>query len=152
MIDRANLPPRPALVLGAAGLLPTVAALLVMLFAGRAYQDIAFRAAGTYGAVILSFLGGAWWGLAAARGHKRDLMFWLGLAVLPALAAWGVVFALSPRSVAVLSGLFLLCLWTDRELTRRFVAPEWWLAMRLPLSLCMAGLHMIIAVVRFVRT
>jgi hypothetical protein len=46
-----------ALVLGAAGLLPTVAALLVMLFAGRAYQDIAFRAAGTYGAVILSFLG-----------------------------------------------------------------------------------------------
>jgi type IV secretion system protein VirB2 len=35
MIDRVNLPPRPALVLGAAGLLPTVAALLVMLFAIR---------------------------------------------------------------------------------------------------------------------
>lgn len=151
MIERAKLPPRPALVLGAAGLLPTLSALLVLLFAGRAHQDIAFRAAGAYGAIILSFLGGAWWGLAAARGHPRDLMLWLGLAVLPALAAWGVVYALSPLSLAVLSGLFLLCLWTDRELSRRYVAPEWWLPMRLPLSLCMAGLHMIIAVVRVVR-
>ncbi len=152
MLDRAKLPPRPALVLGAAGLLPTVAALLVLLFAGRALQDVAFRAAATYGAVILSFLGGAWWGLGAARGHPRDLMLWLGLAVLPALAAWGVVYVLTPLSVAVLSALFLLVLWGDRELTRRYVAPEWWLMMRLPLSLCMAGLHMIVAVVRVVRT
>ena len=151
MTDPAKLPPRAALVLGAAGLLPTLAALGVMLLARRPEQDMAFRAAGTYGAVILSFLGGAWWGLAAARGHPRDLAWWLGLAVLPALAAWGVVFAVSPRSVAILSGLFLASLWVDRELGRRFVAPRWWLPMRLPLSLCMAGLHMIIAVVRVVR-
>jgi hypothetical protein len=101
--------------------------------------------------VILSFLGGAWWGLAAGRGHPRDLAFWLGLAVVPALAGWAAVYALSPLSVAGLSGLFLLTLWVDRELTRRYVAPEWWLPMRLPLSLCMAGLHMMIAVVRVVR-
>ena len=151
MIDRAKLPPRAALVLGAAGLLPTLAALGVMLIARRAEQDIAFRAAAAYGAVILSFLGGAWWGLAAARGHPRDLPRWLGLAVLPSLAAWAVVFLSTPLSVAVLSGLFIASLWVDRELGRRFVAPEWWLAMRLPLSLCMAGLYMIIAVVRVVR-
>ena len=151
MIEPAKLPPRAALVLGAAGMVPTLAALGVMLLARRPEQDMAFRAAGTYGAVILSFLGGAWWGLAASRGHPRDLSWWLGLAVLPALAAWGVVFAVSPRSIAVLSGLFLATLWGDRELGRRFVAPPWWLPMRLPLSLCMAGLHMIIAVVRVVR-
>ena len=151
MIEHAKLPPRAALLLGAAGLLPTLAALGVMLIARRPEQDVAFRAAATYGAVILSFLGGAWWGLAAARGHPRDLSWWLGLAVLPSLAAWGVVFLLTPLAVAVLSGLFLAALWVDRELARRFVAPRWWLSMRLPLSLCMAGLHMMIAVVRVVR-
>ena len=151
MLDLAKLPPRAALVLGAAGLLPTLAALGVLLIARRPEQDIAFRAAATYGAVILSFLGGAWWGLAAARGHPRDLAWWLGLAVLPSLAAWAVVFVATPLSLAILSGLFLATLWVDRELARRFVAPEWWLSMRLPLSLCMAGLHMMIAVVRVVR-
>ena len=151
MPDPAKLPPRAALVLGAAGLLPTLAALGVMLVARRPEQDLAFHAAATYGAVILSFLGGAWWGLAAARGHPRDLTWWLSLAVLPALAAWAVAFRPTPLSVAVLSALFLATLLADRELARRFVAPTWWLSMRLPLSLCMAGLHMIIAVIRVVR-
>ncbi len=151
MIDRAKLPPRAALVLGAAGLLPTILALGVLLLARRPEQDLAFRAAGIYGAVILSFLGGSWWGIAVSRGHPRDLPFWLGVAVLPALAGWAAAMFMGPGAVAGLSGLFLACLWVDRELGRRFVAPEWWLSMRLPLSLCMAGLHMIIAVVRVVR-
>jgi len=151
MIDPAKLPPRAALLLGAAGLLPTIAALGVLLLARRPEQDLAFRAAGLYGAAILSFLGGSWWGLAVSRGHPRDLPRWLGLAVLPALAGWAVAMAGSPLAVAGLSGLFLASLWVDRELGRRFVAPEWWLSMRVPLSLCMAGLYMMIAVVRVVR-
>ena len=152
MSERAELPPRAALILGAAGLLPSVAALGVLLMAGPEHRDLAFRAAGTYGAVILSFLGGAWWGIAAARGHPRDLPRWLGLSVLPALAAWPVLVFLSPLSLAALSVLFLATLAVDRALTRRFVAPEWWLPLRVPLSLCMAGLHMMIAVVRVVRS
>ena len=151
MTDRVALPPRSALLLGAAGLLPTLAALGVLLLGSPLHGDLAFRAAGTYGAVILSFLGGAWWGIAAARGHPRDLPRWLGLAVLPALAAWPVLVFLSPLSLAALSVLFLATLPVDRALTRRFVAPDWWLPLRVPLSLCMAGLHMIVAVVRVVR-
>lgn len=151
MPDPDKLPPRPALLLGAAGLLPALAALGVMLAARRSEQDVAFRVAVTYGAVILAFLGGAWWGLAAARAHPRDLAWWLGLAVLPALAAWGIAYRPTPLGTALLSALFLAALWADRELARRLVAPPWWLPMRLPLSLCMAGLYMIIAVVRLVR-
>ena len=151
MLERSKLPPRAALLLGAAGLLPTLIALGVILFAAPPQQAVAFRAAGTYGACIISFLGGAWWGIAASRGHPRDLPFWLGLSVLPALTAWGAVFALSPAAVALMAPLFLACLWVDRELGRRHVAPDWWLPLRLPLSLCMAGLHMMIAVVVVVR-
>ncbi len=151
MIDRAKLPPRPALLLGAAGLLPPLVALGAMLLARRPEQDLAFRAAGAYGAVILSFLGGAWWGIAASRGHPRDLPYWLGLAVLPALAGFAIVVFLGPLSLMLLALLFLGCLWVDRELGRRFVAPTWWLPMRLPLSLCMAGIYVMIAVARVVR-
>ena len=151
MSDRPKLPPRAALVLGAAGLLPTVIALGAIFLAPRPMQELAFRAAGAYGACILSFLGGAWWGIAAARGHPRDLPYWLALSVLPALAAWLAVFFLSPLSVAAMGGMFLACLWVDLQLVKRFVAPDWWLSLRLPLSLCMAGLHLFIGVVMAVK-
>lgn len=146
MFDTIRPVPRAALLLGAAGLLPTLAALAVVVFGDRPMQEWAFRAAGTYGACILSFLGGAWWGLAAARAHPRDLPIWLAIAVLPALGAWAAVWFLSSLSVGAMAAMFLACLWVDRELARRYVAPEWWLPLRLPLSLCMAALHLLLAV------
>lgn len=138
--------PRAALLLGAAGLLPTVIALAVVVFGGRPAQELAFRAAGTYGACILSFLGGTWWGLAVARAHPRDLPAWLALATLPALGGWAAAWFLSPVTLGGMALMFLACLVADRDLANRHVAPEWWLALRVPLSLCMAALHLLIAV------
>lgn len=151
MFEQAKIPPRAALVLGAAGLLPTFIALCVIFLAPRPMQALAFRAAGAYAACILSFLGGAWWGIAAARGHPRDLPFWLGLSVLPALTGWAAVVYLAPLTMAGMGCVFLACLWVDHQLVRRFVAPDWWLALRLPLSLCMAGLHVFMAIVVAVK-
>jgi hypothetical protein len=94
----------------------------------------------------LSFLGGTWWGLAAGRGHPRDLPAWLALATLPALGGWAAVWFLSPVTVGGMALMFLACLVADRDLAQRQVAPEWWLALRVPLSLCMAALHLLIAV------
>lgn len=151
MTDRPPLPPRAALLLGAAGLLPTLIALGAIFLAPPPIQAQAFRAAALYAACILSFLGGAWWGIASSRGHPRDLPMWLGLAVLPALGAWAAVFFLSPLAFAMIGGGFLACLWVDQLLVRRYVAPDWWLRLRLPLSLCMAGLHLFIAIVMQVK-
>ena len=53
--------PRPALLLGAAGLLPSLA-MPVLLAAGDGAAAFALHAGPAYGALIASFIGGAWWG------------------------------------------------------------------------------------------
>ena len=82
-----NLPsaPAPALCLGLAGLIPFVSAPLYIYNSGFFLPDVAFAQL-TYGASILSFLGGVRWGLLVAD-DKRD---WPGYtwSVSPSLLAW----------------------------------------------------------------
>lgn len=80
--------PKPALYLGLSGLIPFVAAPLVMGAAELYVPEIAFAQV-AYGASILSFLGGVRWGFAIPEGSpaKPD---WINLAnsVVPSLLAW----------------------------------------------------------------
>ncbi|KTT69212.1 hypothetical protein NS334_15190 [Sphingomonas endophytica] len=79
---------RPPRALGAAGLLPQVACVVVGLLA-PAWGGHAVIAGGVYAAVILSFLGGMWWMQALCRGEPR---WWpYGLAVVPSLIAWAAL-------------------------------------------------------------
>ena len=57
--------PGAAMVLGAAGVLPQVAALVAVLAGDPAWTFGALALAYAYAAIIFSFLGGLWWGLAA---------------------------------------------------------------------------------------
>ena len=79
--------PRPAMLLGAAGLLPSLA-MPPLLAAGGTAAAFALQAGPAYGALIASFIGGAWWGLAANRAEGAALTRWLAASVLPMLAAW----------------------------------------------------------------
>lgn len=80
--------PKPALYLGLSGLIPFVAAPLVMGATELYIPEIAFAQV-AYGASILSFLGGVRWGFAVPEGSpaKPD---WMNLAnsVVPSLIAW----------------------------------------------------------------
>ncbi|EDX80246.1 hypothetical protein BBAL3_1403 [Brevundimonas sp. BAL3] len=68
MTGRPVLPPF-ARVLGFAGLLPQAAAVAVLILGGPDVRFAALSLAYAYAALIFSFLGGVWWGLAAmARG------------------------------------------------------------------------------------
>ena len=85
--------PIAAAMLGAAGLLPLILALFVRL-AGGVYPDtpipiVLGGLALSYAALILSFLGGIWWGVAATRATPELMPRLMGLAVLPSLIAWG---------------------------------------------------------------
>lgn len=133
--------PRPALILGAAGLLPTLAALVAVLVGDTDVARFGFVAGAYYGITILSFLGGAWWGIAASRAPARTLAVWLGLSVVPSLVGTLAGIFLSPVSVFLLGLAFLASLLMDRALSRRDLAPPWWMALRLPLSIGMALLH-----------
>ena len=83
--------PRPAAVLGVAGLVPFVllaAQVSTGIPLGAAMTLPARTALALYGAVILSFLGGIQWGLAVASADRSDDWRRYGFSVLPALAAF----------------------------------------------------------------
>ena len=132
--------PRPALLLGAAGLLPSLA-MPPLLAAGGDAAAFALFAGPAYGALIASFIGGAWWGLAANRVDGAALTRWLVLSVLPMLMAW-VALLLPPQAgLLLLAVIFALLPLADRAAQAASMAPAWWWRLRLPLSLLMACLH-----------
>lgn len=131
--------PRPAFILGYAGLSPAVALCLVILFSPEAWGEPAMRAHAIYAATILSFIGGAWWGLASARPAATvDFGRMLVAAVVPSLLAWPLAWFGSSLGLVGLGLLFVAILPVDMRLARAGIAPTWWMSLRLPLSLGMA--------------
>ncbi|MEM9763289.1 MAG: DUF3429 domain-containing protein [Pseudomonadota bacterium] len=124
--------------LGLAGLLPFFACALAVAMLSEAPQSVATQLLAAYGAVILSFMGGCRWGLAAAGlGPDGGLSPWFAYtaSVVPSLYAWVVLVLPDPWRMALLALGFLGLLGADYALTARGGAPTWWPALRLPLSL-----------------
>lgn len=128
-----------ARALGFAGLLPQLAVVAWMAAGHR--QD--WLAASVYALAILSFLGGMWWGFAMREPDRQAVL--ASIAIVPSLlavalaiatiATWGSGWVLVATGVAI-----LLTLLVDRWLVRIGIAPEGWMALRVPLSLGLGGL------------
>lgn len=131
--------PRAARLLGFAGLIPTLAMVAVMAVAAD-WRGLAATAALGYGAVIASFVGGAWWGLAARAETVQPRL--LVLSVVPSLTAWPAALMPPVPGLLLLALVFAALLPTDRRLVTDGVAPGWWMALRRPLSWGMAVLHL----------
>ena len=131
--DLRQLPqsPRPALLLGAAGLLPFAAAPVLMLRAGHFSADL-LHAQLAYGACILSFLGGVRWGLTLPDGAPQP-PDWANLtrSVTPSLVAWaGLLTPPAAGGLLLIGGLGLAGYW-DLVLVGY---PAWFKALRFCLS------------------
>ncbi len=138
-------PPVAALLLGYAGLLPPMIGIVLRLV-DPAKGGMMLALSLLYAALILSFLGGAWWGMAAARVNGAALTLWLGLAVVPtlvALVAGAVLFASVVSAAAVVAAGLLGSLLVDMMLIRAGHAPVWWMKLRLPLSVALAALTLL---------
>jgi hypothetical protein len=131
--------PRAARLLGLAGLLPSIAMVAVLALLPD-YAGWAATIGLAYGAVIASFVGGTWWGLAARADRAEPRL--LVLAVLPSLTAWPALLVPPATGLLVLALVFLTLLPTDRRLVAEGIAPPWWMSLRTPLSLGMAALHL----------
>ncbi|WP_347546913.1 DUF3429 domain-containing protein [Roseomonas sp. CAU 1739] len=142
--------PRAAWWLGLTGMLPNVAALAVMLAWPEA-QGFAAHAALVFSAMVASFVGGTWWGLAALRASPGELSRFLQLAIMPALTAWLAVLVQPATGFAILAMLFAVLPPTDRRLQAAGVTPGWWLAQRRPLSYAMAVLQVVTSLVLFLN-
>jgi hypothetical protein len=130
--------PLTPLLLGLGGLIPFVAlaALMVMGTTGLAglSDSRASFLLGVYGAVILSFVGGARWGLALTYEDQKKARRDYIIAIIPALFGWFCLMlegSLALRILCVLTGLMAL---VDYGLTCRGDAPVWYGRLRLVLG------------------
>jgi len=123
--------PRPALVLGFAGLLPFLAASAGAWAAGSPAYIIVINMQMAYGAVVLSFLGAVHWGLAMAQD---DAARWrrLGLSVVPALTGWLALMMPNPLGLVLLVLGLAATFFADLRSPR---LPPWYKALRKPLTL-----------------
>lgn len=143
--------PRSARLLGFSGILPAFAAVLVAIFHdARDIQLFATAIALLYGGLILSFIGGAWWGLAAKQADQSHVQRALVISVIPSLYAWGAVacgwiIADYALSALLLSAGFAVSLYVDKWLIKQGTAPAWWMTLRNPLSTAMCMLFLALA-------
>ena len=111
-----------------------LAGITAMLFSGQSHIRIpAIAALVTFAAVILSYLGGIEWGLALqeSAGTERTRAVALGFSTLPALAAWGILWAPSPQwQVGGALALFVAVWAADLWLARHGLIPSWFVDMR----------------------
>ena len=147
--DRAI--PAIAVGLGYAGLLPQAFALVLVMVGGPSWQFTGLSLAFAYAALIFSFLGGVWWGLAAQSRTALPRWVWYA-SVAPALISlastwrWASGAAWPGPSLLSLGVAIALSVVVDIRLQRLGLTPRRWLALRLPLSLGLGGLTFAIGV------
>jgi hypothetical protein len=139
MIDDRRIP-RPALLLGLAGLIPflwsaaTHLSPALMAWAGQflppmflgSYVGLA------YGTVILSFMSGVLWGFATRAEEGVALAY--ALSVVPALWVFLMVTDASTNSTIFLAAGFVGLLFLDATFAAWGLAPRWWLRLRVMLT------------------
>ncbi len=141
MSERGRVGP-VARALGFAGLLPQAAAVVWMIMG----EPDAWLIVTVYALVILSFLGGMWWALAMRAGAAQPVL--VGISVVPSLAAAGFAIAAavtwdSGWVLVAIGVAILLTLLVDRWFARNGIAPEGWMALRVPLSIGLGGLTIV---------
>lgn len=140
MTDDARIP-RPALLLGLAGLVPflwsaaTYLSPALSAWAGQVLSPMFLGAyvGLTWGTVVLCFLSGALWGF-ATRAEGRDASVAYTLSVIPALWSFVMVPDASDTSAIFLAAGFAGLLLLDATFTAWGLAPRWWLRLRVMLT------------------
>jgi hypothetical protein len=142
--------PVAPLLLGGAGLLPPVLAIFLRLAAGAdaPLSGVTLRLAILYAMLILSFLGGIWWGAGAAKAPAERQPAIFVLAVAPSLVAL-LLFALTaplPLVATILLGVVIAASpLADAWLCSMELMPAWWMRLRVTLSLLLGGLVLALA-------
>lgn len=140
MSDDARIP-RPALLLGLAGLIPflwSAATHLSPALSAWAGQVLSPMFLGSYvgltwGTVILSFMSGVLWGF-ATKTEGKQAAFAYTLSVIPALWGFVMVADASDTSAIFLAAGFVGLLLLDATFQAWGLAPRWWLRLRVMLT------------------
>lgn len=133
--------PLPAFTLGFLGALPFLGLALLALVAGplgsatlEAWSQVALL---SYGAIILSFMGGIHWGWAMAADEPSFAR--LGLSVVPALVGWGGYLLGGSFGFIVIAAGFAALLRLDLRAIAEGRAAPWYRQLRWPLTIIAVG-------------
>lgn len=141
----ATRPPRLAVGLAMAGLVPFVTGALGLWVTPEAWRMWVMDELLSFAAVILAFMGAIHWGLAMrAEETSNNAPVQLGLSVIPPLLGW---FALSlpiDFAIPVFFFAFGALYFADIWAVKHGLAPAWYPQLRRPISLVVIG-SMIIA-------
>ena len=134
----AEKPPKLAVLLGYAGLVPFVGGALGIWVIPLGWRPFVLGALLDFSAVILAFMGAIHWGLAMrAEETDENAKLQLGLSVVPPLLGWAALAGGLPMGLSLpiflfsFIGLYL----ADMHAVRVGLAPQWYPALRTPLTL-----------------
>ena len=136
MTHKQDAIPQIAILLVYSGASPFVAlAILSILFE----EPFFIEGLIVYAAIILSFLGGIYWGAAMKNLSQNEftasLKTDLSISVTPALLAWGILVIKNLKvAIIFLSVGFLAQLIVDVVATKNGYFPHWYNALRIPLT------------------
>ena len=142
--------PRLAHWIGLAGLSPQIAAVFAVASPNLEWHFAALCLGYAYAALILSFLGGLWWGLAAMSSRPAPRWIWF-VAVAPTVVALLSAFPWAlgepwPRPSLILLGSAITgSVAIDIKLQAEGMCPPWWLGLRVPLSIGLGGCTLALA-------
>ncbi len=134
--------------LGAAGLLPQA-----ICVAGQVggYEALPWPGvAVAYATIILSFLGGLWWGVALVRPVAAGRIPALLAGIAGALLPFALVTVYDGHVRGQLSAMGLLLFVSagvDHLMARRRWVPDWWLSLRILLSTGLGALTIVMAAI-----
>lgn len=124
--------PRVAWIYGLAGLIPFAAAAAVAALGRGMMADYALMTLLVYGALILSFLGGARWGMEVVRPQVRVAV--ISMSMAPTLVGFALLIAphadRSVQCALMAAAYFVQWIWD----TRGFVNPPWYPRLRTVLT------------------
>ena len=123
LVPASDAPSRLAWALGIAGLFPFVAGAALQWLSPPGWRMLAASALLTYGAVIVSFLGGIHWGLAMRTATPANARLVWG--VIPSLLGWLAILLDAPWGHVVLTLSLLACLAVDSVVYRHMGLAAW---------------------------
>ena len=139
-MQRVRLP----LWLGLAGLSPFIICVVSAYLLPMRWQALAVDVFVTYGAIVLSFLGGVHWGVAISldRSGTRDFNARLLVSVVPGLLAWPALMLDYTEALAILLVGFLLMRLYERQQDSAERLPGWYQGLRKLLNTIVVLCHL----------
>jgi hypothetical protein len=133
-VDRKPRIPVLVIQLGYAGLIPFMTLACVLWITPEIYAEKIHQALLSYAAIILSFMGAVHWGLAIDNKDHSINGFQLVVSVIPALIAWFSSMTAPLWNYSILIFTFVLLCFIDTYFVQKQSAPEWYLQLRIPLT------------------